>query len=88
LINSQGGYQQATFSGKHSSEYFDSLSICSFKKGKLQSLKRLKMSHSKMIIQILLPGDKKEDPIKDKQLSLDAQLAAVKAHIEDLEVNF
>jgi hypothetical protein len=33
-----------------------------------------------------LPGDKKEDFVKDKNLSLDAQLAAVQAHIEDLEV--
>ncbi len=34
----------------------------------------------------MLPGDKKEEMIKDKTLSLDAQLAAVQAHIEDLEV--
>jgi hypothetical protein len=34
----------------------------------------------------MLPGDKKEETIKDKTLSLDAQLAAVKAHVEDLEV--
>jgi hypothetical protein len=38
--------------------------------------------------QIILPGDKKEEmTIKDKTLSLDAQLAAVQAHIEDLEVS-
>jgi hypothetical protein len=30
--------------------------------------------------------DKKEETIKDKTLSLDAQLATVKAHVEDLEV--
>jgi hypothetical protein len=34
-----------------------------------------------------LPGDKKEEVMmKDKTVSLDAQLAAVQAHIEDLEV--
>ena len=39
------------------------------------------------MFQIILPGDKKEDFVtKDKTVSLDAQLAAVQAHIEDLEV--
>ena len=39
-----------------------------------------------IIFQIALPGDKKEELINDKTLSVDAQLEAVQAHVQDLEV--